>query len=116
MRCLVWRYHKDEPWRIFGINRMHFRDRPAAAGLEVAKEKVAELGKSIDSQTAEIITRGCVDDSLGGGDEYAVKKLIRDEYFNPKEEVVKGEAGSDMPGYPEPPLQSPLLNSVYVSA
>ena len=76
MRHLVWRYEKDEPRMIFGINRMHFGDRPAAAGLEVAKKKVAELGRQIDGQTADIITRGYVDDGLGGGQEYVVKKLI----------------------------------------
>ena len=42
MRHLVWRESKDEPWKTYGINRMHFADRPAAAGLEVAKKKVAE--------------------------------------------------------------------------
>ena len=67
MRCLVWRYSKDEDWKIYGINRMHFGDRPAAAGLEVAKKKVAEIGRNIDSQTADIIMRGYVDDGLGRG-------------------------------------------------
>ena len=60
MHRLVWRYNKDEDWKIYGINRMHFGDRPAAAGLEVAKKKVAELGREIDSQTADIITLGYV--------------------------------------------------------
>ena len=61
---------------------MHFGDRPAAAGLEVAKKKVAELGRNIDSQTADIIMRGYVDDGLGGGEEYVVKKLIGEELFD----------------------------------
>ena len=87
MRHLVWRYKKDEDWKIYGINRMHFGDRPAAAGLEVAKKKVAELGREIDSQTADIITRGYVDNGLGGGEEYVVKKLIGEEYFNPEKEA-----------------------------
>merc|ERR1711867_110456 len=85
MRRLVWRNAKDEPWRIFGIDRMHFGDRPAAAGLEVAKKKVAELGKQVDEQTADIITRGYVDDGLGGGPEYVVKKLIGAESFHSPE-------------------------------
>merc|ERR1711872_313854 len=88
MRCLVWRYDKDKPWRIFGIDRMHFGDRPAAAGLEVAKKKVAELGKQVDEQTAEIITRGYVDDGLGGGPEYVMQKLIGVETFCPLEEEI----------------------------
>jgi hypothetical protein len=41
MRRMVWRESEDEPWKTYGINRMHFGDRPAAAGLEVAKKKVA---------------------------------------------------------------------------
>ena len=60
---------------------MHFGDRPAAAGLEVAKKKVAEFGRSIDSQTADIIMRGYVDDGLGGGDEEVVNKLVGEEIF-----------------------------------
>ena len=85
MRCLVWRYDGEEPWRIFGINRMHLGDRPAAAGLEVAKKKVADLGKQIDEQTAHIITRGYVDDGLGGGPEDVVRKLMGAESFRSPE-------------------------------
>ena len=81
MRRLVWRDSEDEPWKTYGINRMHFGDRPAAAGLEVAKKKVAEYGRSVDSQTADIIMRGYVDDGLGGGEEEVVKKLVGDESF-----------------------------------
>ena len=44
MRCMVWRDKEDKPWRTYGINRMHFGDRPAAAGLEIAKKKVVSLG------------------------------------------------------------------------
>merc|ERR1711867_11775 len=88
MRRLVWRYAEDEPWRIFGIDRMHFGDRPAAAGLEVAKKKVAELGKQVDEQTADIIMCGYVDDGLGGGPEYVVQKLIGVESFCPLEEEI----------------------------
>ena len=62
----------------------------------------------MDSQTADIIMRGHIDNGLGGGNEHVVKKLIRDEFFDFKEKLVDGEAGSDVPGYPEPPLQSPL--------
>ena len=49
-----------------------------------------------------------MDDGLGGGDEHVVKKLIGDVYFDPEEVVVEGGAGSELPGYPEPPLQSPF--------
>ena len=44
-----------------------------------------------------------------------MKKLIGEEYFVPEEVPVEGEAGSDVPGYPELPLQFPLLNSTTTS-
>ena len=58
MRRLVWRDSEDEPWKMYRMNRMHFGDRPAAAGLEVAKKKVAKLGWSVDGQTANTIMQG----------------------------------------------------------
>ena len=107
MRHLVWRDSKDEPWKTYGINRMHFGDRPAAAGLEVAKKKVAELGRSVDGQTADIIMRGYVDDGLGEGDEHIVKKLIREELFDSETGNLK-EAGAGGVSHASPsnPLQS----------
>ena len=59
--------------------------------------------------------RGYEEDGLGGGNEHVVKKLIRDEFFDFKEKLVDGEAGSDVLGYPEPPLQSPLHKPKYMS-
>merc|ERR1711867_100832 len=56
--------------------------------VEVAKKKVAELGKQVDEQTADIITPGYVDDGLGGGPEYVVQKLIGVESFCPLEEEI----------------------------
>merc|ERR1711973_573540 len=79
MRRMVWRESEDKPWKMYGINRMHFGDRPAAAGPEVAKKKVAEYGRPVDSQTADIIMRGYVDDGLGGGDREVVDKLVGEE-------------------------------------
>ena len=86
MRRLVWRSREDEDWKTYGINRMYIGDKPAAAGLEVAKKKVGELGKEIDNETADIITRGYVDDGLGGGRDHVVRKLIGVEYFNTEDE------------------------------
>ena len=72
---------------------MHFGNRPAAAGLEVAKKKVAELGRGIDKQAADIITRGYIDNSLGGGDVHVVNKLIGDEIFNTGPPEIGGGLG-----------------------
>ena len=44
LRRFVWRYDGETRWRVFVINRMHFSDRPAAIGLEVAKRLVMEHG------------------------------------------------------------------------
>ena len=44
---------------------MHFGDRCAMCGLEVAKTKVAELGKDIDSEAVAMIKMTYVDDGSG---------------------------------------------------
>ena len=54
-------------WRVYGIDRMHFGDRCAAVGLEVAKGLIAEAGRHIDSEAVDMILRGYVDDGFGGG-------------------------------------------------
>ena len=58
---------------------MHFGDRPAACGLEVAKHMVADLGKMIDPDASEMIKKGYVDDNIAGGDEAAVDRLVGKE-------------------------------------
>ena len=58
---LVWKCGGKE-WRTFGITKMHFGDRPAAAALEVAKSMVAELGCHIDSEAANMLKKGYIDD------------------------------------------------------
>ena len=55
---------------------MHFGDRPAAIGLDVAKKLVAEAGKEIDSEAVEMIKRDYVDDGFGGGTEATVDRLM----------------------------------------
>ena len=44
---------------------MHFGDRPAAIGLDVAKRRVAEAGREIDSKAVDMIMRDYVDDGFG---------------------------------------------------
>ena len=58
---------------------MHFGDRPAACGLEVAKCLVADLGVGIDSEAAEMLKKGYVDDIICGGDEAAVDRMVGTE-------------------------------------
>ena len=61
---------------MFGIDRMHFGDPPAAIGLEVAKNLVAESGRDIDFAAVVMIKRDYVDDWLGGGSEEDVDRLM----------------------------------------
>ena len=59
MRRLVWRWGRGEGnWETYGFTRMHFGDRPAMAGLEVAKHKVADLGAALDPFAAQMIKMG----------------------------------------------------------
>ena len=75
VRRFVWRLDGDEEWRVYGINRMHFGDRCAAVGLEVAKGLIAEAGRNIDSEAVDMILRGYVDDGFGGGTEADVERI-----------------------------------------
>ena len=61
---------------MFGIDRMHFGDRPAAIGLEVAKNLVAVSGRDIDSAAVDMIKRDYVVDVFGGGSEEDVDRLM----------------------------------------
>ena len=79
-RRLLWRWgNKNAPWSTFGIDRMHFGDRPAMCGLENAKVLVADAGKEIDEDAACMIKRGYVDDCAGGGSKATVDRLIGKE-------------------------------------
>ena len=47
-RQFVWRLNQDEDWKVYGINRMHFGDKCAAIGLDIAKKRVARAGNDIN--------------------------------------------------------------------
>ena len=55
MRRLVWRFNPADPRTTYGVNQMHFGDRVATTGLEVAKRKVADVGEAIDPAAATMI-------------------------------------------------------------
>ena len=75
-RRFVWRFSQSECWKVYGIDRMHFGDKPAAIGLDVAKHLVAAAGREIDPAAAGMIERDYVDDGFGGGDEDDVLRLM----------------------------------------
>ena len=76
LRRFVWRLDGDSVWRIYAIDRMHFGDRCAAVGLDVAKKLVAEAGRHIDSKAVDMVLRDYVDDGFGGGTEEDVKRIM----------------------------------------
>ena len=75
-RRFVWRWKVGDPWEVFGIDRMHFGDRPAAIGLEVAKGLVAQAGAHMDPATAKMIAGDYVDDGFGRGTAEDVARLM----------------------------------------
>ena len=65
MRRLVWRWGQgDGKWLTYGLEKMHFSDRPAVCGLKIGKHMVADLGKTIDPEASEMINKGYVDDII----------------------------------------------------
>ena len=55
---------------------MHFSDRPASTGLEIAKVMTADAGAHICPDTSKQIKRGYVDDNAGGRTKDFVDRLI----------------------------------------
>ena len=77
LRRFVWRFSENEEWQDYGIDRVHFGDRSAACQLEVSKNKVAELGRHIDSEAADrIIHDTYVDDGPSGGNLETVQRMV----------------------------------------
>ena len=76
LRRFVWRLDGDGVWKVYAINRMHFGDRCAAVGLDVAKKLVAEAGRHIDSKAVDMVLRDYVDDGFGGGTEQDVERIM----------------------------------------
>ena len=75
---LVWRFgDTSKKFKVYGFRVMTFGDKPAACGLEIAKELVVEAGEDVCAETAKIMRQGSyVDDSMGGGDLETVDKLV----------------------------------------
>ena len=67
---------------------MHFEDRCAMCGLEVAKTKVADLGKNIDPAAVDMIKMTYVDDGSGGGTKETVDRLIGEETTDAKGNLI----------------------------
>ena len=85
LRRLVWRWGDDQSdWLTFSLTHMHFGDRCPMCGLEVAKTKVADLGKHINPEAVPMIKLTYVDDGSGGGTTETVDRLIGEESTDPQ--------------------------------
>ena len=78
VRRIVWR-HGDptQPWKVYGFCVVSFGDRPAAAILEIAVKKTAEMNRSIDPLAADkIASDRYVDDIATGGTSAQVSRFV----------------------------------------
>ena len=67
----------EAKWRTYGLTRVHYGDRPAAAVLEVAKELAAALGQDDYPVAAKKSTEASyVDDSVTGGTDEELSELV----------------------------------------
>ena len=85
LRRFVWRFDEDQEWEDYGIDRVHFGDRPAATQLEVSKNMIADLGLDIDEEACKKIKEDMyVDDGVTGGKKLDVERMVgnRDEDGN----------------------------------
>ena len=77
-RLVVWRFgDTNAKWRIYGLTRVHYGDRPAAVLLELAKELAAQEGASICPIAAQKSNEASyMDDSLTGGSPEELDELV----------------------------------------
>ena len=78
LRLVVWRFGRtNEEFSVFGHGVVGFGDKSAATLLELAKEKIAELGKKIDLEASEkLVGDSYVDDHLSGGSSDSVDRMM----------------------------------------
>ena len=85
LRRFVWKFEEGQDWIDYGIDRVHFGDRPAATQLEVSKNMIADIGHDIDEEACKKIKEDMyVDDGVSGGSEEEVKRMVgdKDEHGN----------------------------------
>ena len=81
VRRVVWRYGvQGAPWKVFGFRTVSFGDRPAAALLEIALKKTANISRELDPEAADrILNDRYVDDFASGGTPTQVSRFIGNE-------------------------------------
>ena len=82
LRHFLWRFcNLDSNWKVFAFSTVSFSNKPAAALLEIAVKKVAELYSNIDPVTANcIINDSYVDDFASGKSHVEVSRFIGKKY------------------------------------
>ena len=82
VRRVCWRYgNLDNQWKVFGFRTVSFGDRPAAAFLEIAIRRTAEMHKAIDPVASQRIQNDrYVDDLSTGGSPDEVHRFVGDEH------------------------------------
>ena len=76
LRRFLYREHPAEPWLDYAFTRATFGDVTAGLILEIAKRRVAELGRGIDSMAADQLQNySYVDDSIMGGTAEEVRRM-----------------------------------------
>ena len=79
LRRFLFRTSPQLEWRTFGYTRANFGDVAAGLILEVAKRRVADIGRDIDPQAAEQLeTKTYVDDAIMGGSAEEVARMRGD--------------------------------------
>ena len=77
LRRFLWRFDPSHSWQEYALDRVHFGDACAATMLEVAKNMVAEKGRTIDPEASKRIEYDMyVDDGLTGGSEDQVSRFV----------------------------------------
>merc|ERR1712208_256279 len=68
MRQILWRFlNTNEQFKTFGVNRVMFGDRPAAAITSLAIRETAEIHKDINERAADIIKNDTYVDDITSG-------------------------------------------------
>ena len=76
LRRFLFREDRNQPWEDFAFTRATFGDLAAGLILEIAKRKVAELGREEDPMAAQQLQDFCyVDDSILGGSQEDAERM-----------------------------------------
>ena len=76
LRRFLFREDRNQPWKDYAFTRATFGDLAAGLILEIAKRKVAELGREEDPMAAQQLQDFCyVDDSILGGSQEDAERM-----------------------------------------